>query len=200
MRRRVTRIGRRTLLARVDRASASVIGQPVHAEIRRAIAVRLAGRADRVIDRAVRCGTLYSVERLHALRIAVKKLRYTLEIPAAVIGSSAGGRLALLKATQRRLGGLHDLQVLMGAIQSAAGTAVETPWGWSAMLDDLERDCRERHAEVISHLAALTDAASALKQDAWSLRSGRRAMAKAGAAARAGRSMTAARRGLSRSA
>lgn len=201
MRRRVAEIGRGTLRARVGRASVSVADQPGHADVRRALVDHLAGRADRVMACAARCGTLYSVERLHALRIAVKKLRYTLEIAEGVADTPMRVVIGMLKGAQRRLGRLHDAQVLLGAIQSAAGAARGTQWDWQAMVDDLERECRERHAEIVGHLTALTDAVHALKQEASvTLRTGRRTMAKAESAAPAGRSATGPRRAIDRSA
>jgi hypothetical protein len=67
------------------------------------------------------------------------------------------------------------------------------------MLDHLERECRERHAEIVSQLTALSDGVRALKREASvTLRTGRRTMAKAGPTPRAGRAGV--RRALDRSA
>jgi len=132
----------------------------------RAIAGYLARRADRVIEHAALCGTLYSVDRLHALRIAAKKLRYTLETIQGLAGASTAPAILLLKGAQQRLGRLHDVQVLMGAIQSAAMDETEPSDAWSAILDDLERECRERHAEIVQQLQPLERGVQAMKREA----------------------------------
>jgi len=201
MRRRLARIGRGTLRARLTRV-ADVVADPRAAlDVRRAVAARLARRAGRVLEEAARCGTLYSVDRLHALRIAVKQLRYTLEIAEAGAGP-VGPMLAVLKAAQQRLGRLHDAQVLLGMMKTTAAEAGATgDADWRVMSDDLERDCRERHAEIVRQLAGLVEAVQVLEQDTVvTLRTGRRKMARATITSRAGRSLSGRRRVLGRSA
>jgi CHAD domain-containing protein len=201
MRRRIAKIGRGTLRTRVGRVTAAVTDRPAPVDVRRAIADQLIRRADQVTEHATRCGTLYSVERLHALRIAVKKLRYTLEIADGGARPSAGAAMGMLRTAQQRMGRLHDVQILLGAVQSAAGAAPGAAVDWPVMLEDLERECRERHAEIVRHLPALTDGVRVLKQDAsMTLRTGRRTMAKAAATPRGGGSGTGTRRAMGRSA
>ena len=60
----------------------------------------------RALDAA---GTLYAPERLHAVRIAAKKLRYGLELRATPRGLPVGSFAAALKRVQDVLGRLHDL-------------------------------------------------------------------------------------------
>jgi CHAD domain-containing protein len=202
MRRQLSGVGRGTIRTRSDRAGASLLGRtggPVDA---RAVVQHLRRRADRVVADAEGCGTLYSVDRLHALRIAVKKLRYTLEVAGGLGLSSAAASLRLLKGNQERLGRLHDVQVLMEAIQStvADGTADRFLTS-AAILDDLERECRERHAEIVRHLSALERGVRTVRRDALlTFGTTRRAMIKAGTDSRAGRASTRARRTISRSA
>jgi CHAD domain-containing protein len=202
MRRRLSGVGRGTVRTRSDEAGASLSGRTGVTVDVRAVVQHLRRRADRVVVEAERCGTLYSVDRLHALRIAVKKLRYTLEVVGRLGLSSAPASLRLLKGHQDRLGRLHDVQVLMEAIQTAASEGAAGRFGTSgSMLDDLERECRERHAEIVRHLVALERGVRAVRRDALlTFGTTRRAMIKAGTDARAGRTSTRARRTISRSA
>ena len=202
MRRQIEAVGRGALRTRTDRAADAVAAQAVTADVPRAIAGYLARRADRVIEHAALCGTLYSVDRLHALRIAAKKLRYTLETIQGLAGASTAPAILLLKGAQQRLGRLHDVQVLMGAIQSAAMDEKEPSDTWSAILDDLERECRERHAEIVQHLQPLERGVQAMKREARLAlgTSGRRPLIKALPGARRGRPAAGSRRAARRSA
>lgn len=112
--------------------------------------------ADRVVERATglrgaldEAGVLYDAERLHRVRIAAKKLRYTLEL---VGDSRAAGTARLVKAlkkAQDALGDLHDLQMLAHHVDTvrerhredaALAREVET---LHALLDER---CRALHA------------------------------------------------------
>lgn len=70
-----------------------------------------------------------AVEELHDLRIAAKRLRYTLEIFRAVFGDRGEAQIERVKAIQEELGSLHDHDVRIVLIeeelarQSAAQTA-----------------------------------------------------------------------------
>ncbi len=57
------------------------------------------------------------VEGLHNLRIAVKKLRYALEILGFAIGESAAENLSFFKKLQTVLGDLHDRDVFLEVVK-----------------------------------------------------------------------------------
>jgi CHAD domain-containing protein len=76
------------------------------------LARRLAGRTSLVVSAIDAAGLLYAADRIHAVRIAVKKLRYAVEIAQELRGTPAVIVLARLKVAQDLLGGLHDFQVL----------------------------------------------------------------------------------------
>jgi hypothetical protein len=58
-----------------------------------------------------------AIEELHNLRIAAKRLRYTLELFRAVFGESGERQIERVKAIQEELGNLHDADVRIALIQ-----------------------------------------------------------------------------------
>lgn len=84
---------------------------------------RLIARAQDLRDHIERTGTTYHPEPLHEVRIAIKKLRYVLEITGEAGLARVLRPLRTLKAAQESLGHLHDLDVLMTSLQSVPGTA-----------------------------------------------------------------------------
>lgn len=54
---------------------------------------------------------------LHELRIAAKRLRYTLELFRDVFGDAGSSQLARVKALQEELGELHDHDVRIGMVE-----------------------------------------------------------------------------------
>ncbi len=201
MHRHMAAVRRGALRTRTDRAAEAVAAHAAAADPRRTLGDFLTRRADAVIERAALCGTLYSVDRLHALRIAVKKLRYALETTRGLAGASTAPTMRLLKAAQQRLGRLHDVQVLMGAIQSATPNETAASAIWPAILDDLERECRERHADIVRQLPPLERGAQAMKREArLVLGVGRKPPLKALASSRRGRLAPGSRRAARRSA
>jgi CHAD domain-containing protein len=195
-------LARGTIRARIERAAADIADLSTPSDVSRAMARHVLRRADRVETQVALCGTLYAADRLHALRIAVKKLRYTIEIAGPLLGRAAGPALRQLRAMQQRLGRLHDVQVLMEALQS--GAARDTPrasWDWPAMLDDLERDCREQHARIVRLLPALARTVSAVRRNATlQALTGRRAIMRVESLTRSRRSGARSRRTSDRSA
>ena len=114
---------------------------------RRALALRHA------IDKA---GSVYLADRLHAARIALKKLRYALELDVESRGVKSTPELRALKRMQEVLGRLHDLQVLVDHVRRV-----------QASLDAAERlgVARARHAADVAR-AELPPAARALRRRA----------------------------------
>jgi CHAD domain-containing protein len=114
-------------------------------------------------------GTVYSVEALHEMRIAAKKLRYTLEMAGGVLGH-AGERTAVraLKRLQARLGSIHDMQVAQGHLRAVAGA----PKTGVAFAEDLARvdqameiHCRRLHAQVVRRKPEIEGIVVALRRD-----------------------------------
>ena len=118
-----------------------------------AVEARVARRAEMLVRALDAAGSIYLQERLHDVRIALKKFRYALEIS----GEASGVRLALevrtLKKSQDILGRLHDLQVLVDRvrqIQPAVALPDLTTWRkMDGLVTALENDCRRLHAKFV---------------------------------------------------
>src|SRR5262245_51065780 len=123
-------------------------------QTRRAVQLRSA------IDTA---GTLYASEPLHAVRVAIKKLRYSLEVAIADRRTTARA-IADLTESQEILGRLHDLEVLLiWARQTYAATSlldVAAAREHAAFVRAIEEDCRREHARYMrmrTRLIAIAD-------------------------------------------
>jgi CHAD domain-containing protein len=127
---------------------------------------RLAATMDRAARRATalraameNAAGIYLPDRLHAVRIAVKKLRYTLEIARDLSGSRATARIRTLKRVQDLLGRMHDLEMLIARTRAIQSTAGAPNLRLSADLDRLvrrlETDCRRLHVRYMNDRKAL---------------------------------------------
>jgi CHAD domain-containing protein len=94
-------------------------------------------------------GGIYLPDRLHAVRIAVKKLRYVLEIARELSRSRAMARIRTLKNVQDLLGRMHDFEMLIMRIRALQGSNRAPTLKVSADLDRLvrrlEMECRQLH-------------------------------------------------------
>jgi CHAD domain-containing protein len=117
---------------------------------------RRSARLARAIDKA---GGLYLPDRLHAVRIAAKKLRYALELQRAIRPSRATGQTRALKAIQDLLGHMHDLEVLLEHLRAAEARGpaadADTSAGLHRLVLALERECRGLHAVYVTKRDAL---------------------------------------------
>jgi len=133
----------RSLIARVDPLDRQPAAAAIFHTQRRT--------RSREFIRAIRAaGTLYAVEPLHELRIAAKKLRYTLELAPGAPGLDDLPRR--LKALQQKLGDVHDLQSVQHIVQevSAAPDLDRTSTEALRGLDlEIEARCRAMHARVL---------------------------------------------------
>lgn len=119
-----------------------------------AIDARVAGRATRLSSAMVDAGAMYLPERLHAVRIAVKKLRYAVELATeAAVGERIADDLRVLKRGQDLLGRMHDVQMLIDQVrQTQASLAPPSVTVWrdlDTLVASLEDDCRRLHARYM---------------------------------------------------
>ena len=116
--------------------------------------IKRAGRRAFALQAAIEnAGNIYLAERLHQVRIAVKKLRYVLEIARELSRSRASARIRMLKNAQDLLGRMHDLEVLITRIRALQGSARAPTLKVSADLDRLvrrlETECRQLHVRYM---------------------------------------------------
>jgi len=146
--RRVARLWRR-LTAVTSALSAVEDDEKAIQKWHRELAQRLARRADDLIVCGQHATMVYDIEKLHAIRIACKKLRYALEIACDLQVVTAARALKTLKKHQDTLGHLHDLDVLAAhavLVPSRALPAAQAAWA---------RDAHAHHARHLRGRSAL---------------------------------------------
>ena len=127
----------------------------------RAVIKRASRRALTLQSAIDNAGGIYLPDRLHQVRIAVKKLRYTLEIAKELSRSRASARLRTLKNVQDLLGRMHDLDVLIMRIRALQGSDRAPTFKVSAELDRLvrrtETECRQLHVRYMEYKKKLLE-------------------------------------------
>jgi len=122
---------------------------------------RLAAAEQRAARRAAglrvaieNASSIYLPDRLHEVRIAVKKLRYAMEIARELRRSRATARIRTLKEAQDLLGRMHDLEVLIARTRAVQGASSAPNLRVSAHLDRLvrrlENECRQLHSQYMA--------------------------------------------------
>jgi len=129
-----------------------------------ALEAQLTRRASRVREAVEAAGAVYVPQRLHGVRIAVKKLRYTAELADEATGKRITGDIAALKAAQDLLGRLHDLELLLVQAREAQAALARpdlTAWrDLRSFAHLVEDDCRRLHARYMRdrpHLTAMAN-------------------------------------------
>ncbi len=120
---------------------------------------RAARRAERLHAAMESASGIYLPDRLHEVRIAVKKLRYSLELVQGLGRSRSTGHVRTLKRAQDLLGRMHDLEVLIARTRALQSSSNAPTLKVSAELDRLvrgfETECRQLHGHYITERAAL---------------------------------------------
>lgn len=114
----------------------TVSARTLAARVRQRVATRERGLAKAI----ARAGAVYDIDTLHDVRLAVKKLRYTLEVAHDALGRRLARRIQALKVQQGLLGNLHDLQVL-------------------------ERHIRAMEVALVGHRGPVASAVAAIRSD-----------------------------------
>jgi CHAD domain-containing protein len=147
--------------------------------LRWAVDARVARRASELKGAINDAGALYLPERLHALRIAVKKLRYGLELSAELDGVKSNADLRTLKRSQDLLGRLHDLQILTDRARevqaSLAPPAIKDWREIDGVITWVEEECRRLHGRYMRQrpaLAAICDRLSGRSRTPLARRAG----------------------------
>jgi CHAD domain-containing protein len=114
------------------------------------VSEQAARRARRLIAAMERAGGLYLPDRLHAVRIAAKKLRYAMEIERELKRSRGTARITQLKRLQDLLGRMHDFEILIDRTRQVQTELATSDRKLTMELDTLirmlEAECRTDHA------------------------------------------------------
>jgi CHAD domain-containing protein len=131
---------------------------------------RAARRADRLRAAVENASSIYLPDRLHEVRIAVKKLRYSVEMVRQLSPSrtrptssttkratSVTARLRTLKHVQDLLGRIHDLEVLIARTRALQGAPNAPSLKTSAELDRIVRRLEMETRRLHGHYTASRD-------------------------------------------
>ena len=144
--------------------------KPVDADERwrLALAARIVRRSKQLDQFVEHAGALYAPDRLHGVRVSVKKLRYALELGQEARLARLTSAIRLLKKMQDNLGELQDREALLDRVRT-----VHAAQGHPAVSDSLERltrlleeDTRQYHAQFVSHREDLTKLCAGVRQQA----------------------------------
>src|SRR6476646_6061661 len=118
-----------------------------------AIDARVAKRASRLRAAIDKAGAVYLPERLHDVRLAIKKMRYALELGADASGARREPDLRVLTRGQEILGRMLDLQTLIDRVRDVQAALTPPSLGvWRdlhAVVESLDDDCRRLHARYM---------------------------------------------------
>ena len=124
-----------------------------------ALEARVARRATGARSAIEAAGAVYVPERLHDVRIALKKLRYAVELSAETRHQRVTAAIGALRTAQDLLGCLHDRQVLIERARLLQVSTSPPDLASGGPLGSLERalevDCRRLHARYMQDRALL---------------------------------------------
>jgi CHAD domain-containing protein len=116
-----------------------------------ALVQRLRQRAGDVREAIERAGGVIFPTRLHATRVAIKKLRYAMEIATATGVADFERQLRPIRKAQDLLGGIHDHDVLAESLKNAQ-------LGRQRLLPLIELNRQRLHERYLRRRDALLDA------------------------------------------
>ena len=121
------------------------------------LASRMEGRAQTLLETVEAAGPLYIADRVHAVRIATKRLRYVLELAGDTGEARTKRAVRDARGVQETLGRLHDLDVLADLMQELIAAAAGQPWRepLKAARLHLERECRSLHGQYVARQEAV---------------------------------------------
>ena len=107
-------------------------------------------------------GAVYLPDRLHKVRIALKKFRYAVELASETSKEPRiAAQLRLLKRNQDLLGDWHDRQVLLDRVRQLQASLTPPDvvvWrGLASVARMIENDCRRLHARYVRQCGALVE-------------------------------------------
>jgi len=131
---------------------------------RAALQERIAERADEMKQTVQHATGVYFPNRSHSARVAVKKLRYAVEVAQDTALWTPPRLLKHLRGVQTRLGDIHDLQVLNDRLDQLAGEPAARTELLSVLTSSLQSDIARHHAEYVSRRDRLFAIAGACRR------------------------------------
>ena len=125
---------------------------------------RVARRAARLRAAIESAGSIYLPDRLHEVRVAVKKVRYASEVSHRLRGSRAVTSIRRLKEAQDLLGRMHDLEVLIARVRDVQGSKapnLRLSSDLDRLVRRLETECRQLHGHYMTSRKTLLRISSA---------------------------------------
>ena len=117
----------------------------------RRAASRLGRRARQLETAVVHAGLMFAPGPLHAVRIALKKFRYALEVAERLGRFRLAGTMNRLKGVQDLLGDLHDLQVLGGLARDVMAQApASVRRALESLVTSIDDDIRALHSHFVA--------------------------------------------------
>jgi CHAD domain-containing protein len=114
---------------------------------------QVARRAGNLVAAMDRAGSIYLADRLHAIRVAAKKLRYAMEVERELKRSRVTARITQLKRLQDLLGQMHDYEILIDRTRKMqaeiAGSDRRLSGELDALIRTLEEECRQLHGSYM---------------------------------------------------
>ena len=136
------------------------------------LASRMESRARALRETVDAAGPLYIADRVHAVRIATKRLRYVLELAGDTGEARTRRAVRDARSVQETLGRLHDLDVLAGLMQGLIAAAAGEPW--QAPLEaarlHVERECRELHGQYVAQREVVLDLSAGAERTGGDIR------------------------------
>jgi CHAD domain-containing protein len=118
-----------------------------------ALAGRIVRRSKQLEQFVEYAGALYAPDRLHGVRVSVKKLRYALELGQEARLARLTSAVRFMKKMQDNLGELQDREMLLDRVRT-----IHAAQGHPALSESLERltrlleeETRHYHAQYVSH-------------------------------------------------
>ncbi len=137
---------------------------PLKAAAIEAAEYQVGRRAQTIATAIEHAGGLYLPDRLHAVRVAAKKLRYALEIERELKKLRGTARIAQLKRLQDLLGRMHDFEMLIDRTRQlqadVAGSDRRLALELDRLIGTLEQECRQLHAVYMRRRASILKLAS----------------------------------------
>jgi CHAD domain-containing protein len=122
---------------------------------------RIASRAEDLRLAIDHAGGVYFPNRLHSLRVIIKKLRYSVELAGLSGLWHCEEAVGELKKAQETLGRIHDAQVLLESMDRLMGDDKVEGREVALLKGDLEGDIAERHAKYLAQRVRLREACTA---------------------------------------